>query len=140
MAEIGKKNEELKRENESCSSFILFELGLQRGLALVRILEIPILAFINFLSDAIVRSRGEEHAGARSALMLVLTFHHAVARVRRVVARCGQNLPEQLPRLRDCLRQKWIPNPNWRKWLTRPQQSPSKLHLSPFNLASFPLT
>ncbi|MED6128353.1 hypothetical protein PIB30_096902, partial [Stylosanthes scabra] len=78
----------------SCSSFILVELGLQRGLALPRILEIPILAFINFLPDATVRSRGGERAAARSALTPELTFDRAVARVRRAAARCGQNPPE----------------------------------------------
>ncbi|MED6161638.1 hypothetical protein PIB30_062676 [Stylosanthes scabra] len=68
-------------------------LGLQRGLALVRILENPILNFINFLPDATVQSC----AGTRSALTLELTFDHAVARVRRAAARCGQNPPEWLP-------------------------------------------
>ncbi|MED6127167.1 hypothetical protein PIB30_085512, partial [Stylosanthes scabra] len=68
--------------------------GLQRGLALVRILKISILAFINFLSDATVRSHGGERAGARSALTLVLTFDRAVARVRRAAARCRQNPPQ----------------------------------------------
>ncbi|MED6187861.1 hypothetical protein PIB30_080519, partial [Stylosanthes scabra] len=77
-----------------CSSFILVELGLQRGLALARILEIPILAFINFLPDATVRPRGGELAGARSTLMPELTFDRAVARVRRGAARCGKNPPE----------------------------------------------
>ncbi|MED6127455.1 hypothetical protein PIB30_088300, partial [Stylosanthes scabra] len=62
-----------------CPSFILVELGLQRGLALAPILEIPILAFINFLPDATVRSCGGEHAGAQSALTPELTFDHAVA-------------------------------------------------------------
>ncbi|MED6150488.1 hypothetical protein PIB30_072762 [Stylosanthes scabra] len=67
----------------------LSNLGLQRGLALVRILEIPILAFINFLHDATVRSRAP-----RSALTLV----------RRAAARCGQNLPEWLPGYRAIAR------------------------------------
>ncbi|MED6176619.1 hypothetical protein PIB30_089952 [Stylosanthes scabra] len=77
----------------SCSSFILVELGLQKGLALVRILEIPILAFINFLPDATVWLRGGESAGAQSALMPELTFDRAVARVKRAFARYGQNPP-----------------------------------------------
>ncbi|MED6177467.1 hypothetical protein PIB30_098397, partial [Stylosanthes scabra] len=71
-------------------------LGLQRGLALVRILEIPILSLINFLPDATVRSRGGELAGVQSALMLELTFDRVVARVRHAAARCGQNPPEWL--------------------------------------------
>ncbi|MED6127614.1 hypothetical protein PIB30_089719, partial [Stylosanthes scabra] len=71
-------------------------LVLQRGLALVWILEIPILAFINFLSDATMRSRGGERAGALSTLTLVLTFDRAAARVRRAAARCGQNPPKWL--------------------------------------------
>ncbi|MED6198341.1 hypothetical protein PIB30_065460, partial [Stylosanthes scabra] len=57
------------------------------GLAPVRIFEIPILAFINFLPDATVRSRGGECAGARSELMPELTFDLTVARVRRVAVR-----------------------------------------------------
>ncbi|MED6183755.1 hypothetical protein PIB30_040650, partial [Stylosanthes scabra] len=72
-----------------CSSFILVELGLQRALALVWILEIPILTFINFLPDATVRSPGGERVGPRSALMPELTFDRAVARVRRAAAQCG---------------------------------------------------
>ncbi|MED6198311.1 hypothetical protein PIB30_065107 [Stylosanthes scabra] len=85
-------------------SFILVELGLQRGLALARILEIPILTFINFLPDAIVRSRGGERAGAWSALTPELTFDHVVARVRHAAARCGQNPPKRLPGYRAIAR------------------------------------
>ncbi|MED6200471.1 hypothetical protein PIB30_085446, partial [Stylosanthes scabra] len=69
------------------SSFILVKSGLQRGLALVRILEIPILAFINFLLDATVRL----------VLTPELTFYRALARVRRAATWCGQNPPEWLP-------------------------------------------
>ncbi|MED6161642.1 hypothetical protein PIB30_062680 [Stylosanthes scabra] len=79
-------------------------LGLQRGLALVRILEIPILAFINFLPDANVQSRGGERVDAGSALTLELTFDRAVARVRRAAARCVQNPPEWLPGYRAIAR------------------------------------
>ncbi|MED6194835.1 hypothetical protein PIB30_032149 [Stylosanthes scabra] len=79
-------------------------LGLQRGLALVRILEIPILAFINFLPDATVRSRGGEGASARSALTPELTFDRAVARVRRAATRYLQNPPEWLPEYRAIAR------------------------------------
>ncbi|MED6128238.1 hypothetical protein PIB30_095719 [Stylosanthes scabra] len=88
----------------SCPSFILVELGIQRGLALARILEIPILAFINFLPDATMRSRGGEPASARSALTPELTFDRAVARVRRAAARCGQSPPEWLPGYRAIAR------------------------------------
>ncbi|MED6223318.1 hypothetical protein PIB30_072858 [Stylosanthes scabra] len=75
----------------------LGNLLVRRGLALARILEIPILAFINFLPDATVRPRGGEHAGAQSALTPELTFDRAVAGVRCAAARCGQNPPERLP-------------------------------------------
>ncbi|MED6211795.1 hypothetical protein PIB30_076952 [Stylosanthes scabra] len=88
-------------KNTDCSSFILVELGLQRSLALVRILEILILAFINFLLDVTARSRGGKLAGARSALTLGLTADRAVARVRCAVARPGQNPPKWLPG--DCM-------------------------------------
>ncbi|MED6186091.1 hypothetical protein PIB30_063475 [Stylosanthes scabra] len=93
-----------RNTNQLCSSFILVELGLQRGLALVRILEIPILAFINFLPDVTARSGGEERAGAQSALTSGLTADHAVARVRCAFARLGQNPPEWLPRDRAIAR------------------------------------
>ncbi|MED6161552.1 hypothetical protein PIB30_061853 [Stylosanthes scabra] len=81
----------------NCSYFILVEFGLQRGLALVRILEILILAFISFLPDVTARSQGGERAGARSALTPGLTADRAVARVRRTVAQPGQNPLEWLP-------------------------------------------
>ncbi|MED6152565.1 hypothetical protein PIB30_093245 [Stylosanthes scabra] len=81
---------------KSCSSFILVELGLQRGWALVQILKIPILAFINFLPDVTARWWGGECVGAWSALTPRLTADHVVARVRRAVARPGQNPPEWL--------------------------------------------
>ncbi|MED6149591.1 hypothetical protein PIB30_063987 [Stylosanthes scabra] len=67
-------------------------IGPSRGLALARILEIPILAFINFCLTLPC-----DRVGARSALAPELTFDHAVAQVRRAAARCGQNLPEWLP-------------------------------------------
>ncbi|MED6114025.1 hypothetical protein PIB30_076308 [Stylosanthes scabra] len=72
-------------------------IGPSKGLGLARIFEIPILAFINFLPDVTMRSRGGERTGARSALTPELTFDRAVARVRRSAARCGQNPPERLP-------------------------------------------
>ncbi|MED6172558.1 hypothetical protein PIB30_051180 [Stylosanthes scabra] len=93
-------------DKKSCPSFILVELGLQRGLALARIVEISILAFINFLPDAAVRSRGRERAGARAALTPELTFDGVVVQVRRAgaAARCGQNPPEWLPVYRTIAR------------------------------------
>ncbi|MED6113015.1 hypothetical protein PIB30_067155 [Stylosanthes scabra] len=66
MVEIGRRDEEPKRENES------------------------------FLPDATVRARGGERRGSQSALTPKLTFDHVIARVRRAAAQCGQNPPEWL--------------------------------------------
>ncbi|MED6150955.1 hypothetical protein PIB30_077616 [Stylosanthes scabra] len=75
-------------------------LGLQRGLALVRILEIPILSFIHFLPDATVRSRSGERASTRLALMLVLTFDRMSEACGYMVWTDSTRMAPRVPR--DC--------------------------------------